>query len=96
MTATSPIQFGRDLPPALTRVVLIPKGELRVINTDPHTRRRKVLSLFLLLEKRQCGLILTLLKANNGRLSQTLRPTHTLVMWWYLYKKGQRRCRLPH
>ena len=44
MTATSPIQFGQNLPLAPTGVVPIPKGELRVINTDPLTRRRKVLS----------------------------------------------------
>jgi len=36
MTVTSPIQFGWDLPPVPTGVVPIPKGELRVINTDPH------------------------------------------------------------
>jgi len=41
MTATSPIQSGRDLPPALTRVVPIPKGELRVVNTDPHNQKDK-------------------------------------------------------
>ena len=39
MTATSPIQFGRNLPLAPTGVVPIPKGELRVINTDPHNLR---------------------------------------------------------
>jgi len=41
MTATSPIQFGRDLSLAPTRVVPIPKEELRVINTDPHNQKEK-------------------------------------------------------
>ena len=35
MTASSPIQFRRNLPLAPIRVVFILKGELRVINTDP-------------------------------------------------------------
>ena len=43
MTATSPIQFGRDLPPTPTRVVPIPKGEIRVINIDPHNQKEKSL-----------------------------------------------------
>jgi len=41
MTATSPIQFGRNLPLAPTGVVPIPKEELRVINSDPHNQREK-------------------------------------------------------
>jgi len=41
MTATSPIQFERNLSLAPTRVVPIPKGELRVINTDPYNQREK-------------------------------------------------------
>ena len=41
MTTTSSIQFGWDLPPALTRVVPILKGKLRVINTDPHNQKEK-------------------------------------------------------
>ena len=43
ITATSPIQFGRGLPPAPTGVVLILKGKLRVINTDPHNQKEKCL-----------------------------------------------------
>jgi len=41
MTATTPLQFGRDLPPAPIGVVSIPKEELRVINTDPHYKKEK-------------------------------------------------------
>jgi len=41
MTTTSQIQFGRKLPLAPTGVVLILKGKLRVINTDPHNLREK-------------------------------------------------------
>jgi len=41
MTATSPIQFGHDLLLVPTRVVPIPKGKLRVINTDPHNMKEK-------------------------------------------------------
>ena len=52
MTATSPIQFGRNLPLAPTGAVPIPKGKLRVINTVLINRKREVLSLFLLLEER--------------------------------------------
>jgi len=36
ITASSPIQFEWNFPLAPTGVVPIPKGELRVINTDPH------------------------------------------------------------
>ena len=35
MTVISLLQLGRDLPPAPTVVVPIPRGELRVINIDP-------------------------------------------------------------
>ena len=45
MTTISPIQFGQDLPLVPTGVVLIPKGELRVINTDPHNQKEKGLIL---------------------------------------------------
>jgi len=45
MTTTSPIQFDWDLPPAPTGVVPISKGELRVINTDPHNQKEKCLIL---------------------------------------------------
>jgi len=41
MTATSPIQFGQNLPLAPTGAVPILKGELRVINTDPHNLKEK-------------------------------------------------------
>jgi len=41
VTTSSLIQFGRNLPPAPTRVVSIPKGELRVINTDPYNQKEK-------------------------------------------------------
>jgi len=41
MTVTSSIQFDRDLPPAPTRVVPIPKGELRVVNIDSHNQKLK-------------------------------------------------------
>ena len=36
MTATSPIQFGWNLLLAPTRVDPISKGEIRMINNDPH------------------------------------------------------------
>ena len=39
------------------RVVPILKGELRVINIDPHHKQRKVLYLFLLLKERPCWFI---------------------------------------
>ena len=41
MTTTSIDSFGRNLLLATTGVVLIPKGELRVINTDPHNQKKK-------------------------------------------------------
>ena len=66
MTATSPLQFGQDLPPAPTRVFLIPKGKLRVLLLTLITKRKRVLFVFLLLEEIQCESILTLSKANNG------------------------------
>ena len=39
------IQFGRDLPLAPGRVISIPKGKLKVINTNPHHREEKGLVL---------------------------------------------------
>jgi len=41
MTGTSPIQFDRNLLLAPTEVVPILKGELRMINTDPHNQKEK-------------------------------------------------------
>jgi len=41
MTTSSPIQFRRNLLLAPTGVVPIPKGKLRVINTDPHNQKEK-------------------------------------------------------
>jgi len=41
MTATTPLQFGRDLPLGPTGVVSISKRELRVINIDPHNKKEK-------------------------------------------------------
>jgi len=35
------LQFGRDLQPTSSGVVPIPKGKLRVINTDSHHQREK-------------------------------------------------------
>jgi len=37
---TSFLQFGNQ-PPTLTGVVPIPKGEIRMINTDPHHQQEK-------------------------------------------------------
>ena len=45
MTTSSPIQFGWNLPLAPTGVVPIPKGELTMINTDPHNQKKKDLIL---------------------------------------------------
>ena len=44
MTSTSPLQFGRNLPPAPIRVVPILRGELRVIKTDPYSQKEKGLA----------------------------------------------------
>ena len=41
MTTMTPLQFGWNLPSAPTRVVPIQKGELRVINADPHNKKEK-------------------------------------------------------
>jgi len=46
------LQFSKELLSVPAGVVPILKGELRVINTDPHTKRRKALSLSLLLKER--------------------------------------------
>lgn len=34
------LQFRHDLPPVPCRVVLVPKGEVRVVNDDPHNQQR--------------------------------------------------------
>jgi len=41
MISLAPLQFGRDLPLAPIGVVPIPKGELTVINIDPHNKKEK-------------------------------------------------------
>ena len=41
ITATSPIQFERNLPLAPTGVIPFSKEELRVINTDSHNQKEK-------------------------------------------------------
>ena len=41
MTTSSPIQFGWNLLLAPTGVVPILKGELTMINTDPHNQKEK-------------------------------------------------------
>jgi len=35
------LQFGKELPSVPTRVIPIQKGELRVINIDPHNKKEK-------------------------------------------------------
>jgi len=35
------LQFGKELPSVPGRVIPIPKGEPRVINTDPHNKKEK-------------------------------------------------------
>jgi len=47
MTFLTPFQFGRDLPLSPIGVIPIPKGELRVINIDPHNKKEKGLVLVL-------------------------------------------------
>ena len=64
---TSFLQFGVQ-PPTSVGVVPISKGELRVVNTDPHHQQEKGLYLFLLLKERSCGFILTSWKAISGLL----------------------------
>ena len=51
-TNMMPLQFGKELPSVPAGVTLIPKGELRVINIDPHNKKRKSLFMSLLLEER--------------------------------------------
>jgi len=46
------LQFGKEFLSVLADVVPISKGKLKVINTDPHNKKEKALSLFLLPEER--------------------------------------------
>jgi len=46
------VKFGKKLLSVPARVVPIPKGELKVINTDPHNKKRENLVPILLLEER--------------------------------------------
>jgi len=84
MTAISPIQFGQNLPLTPTGVVPISKGELRVINTNPHSQREKGLIPIPILKERQFGSILTLSKASSGQLLQAgsseARPSSSNVV----------------
>jgi len=52
MANMTSLQFGKEFLSALAKVVPILKGKLRVINTDPHNKKEKALSLFLLPEER--------------------------------------------
>ena len=98
-TATSPLQFGRDLPSAPTRVVSSREGNQEWTILILLTRKRRVLFLCLLLDERQCGSILTLSKANSEWLSQTESPKarleHLLVMWWVSLEEKLRKMSRP-
>ena len=67
-TNMTSIQFGKKLMPVPAGVVPIPKGELRVINIDPHHQGERVLSLSLLPKERSCGFIPISSKGNSGLL----------------------------
>ena len=45
MTSMTTLQIGKKLPSVLAGMVSIPKGELRVINTDPYNKKDKGLVL---------------------------------------------------
>jgi len=64
------LQFG-DQPPIPTRVVSIPKGELRMINIDPHHQQKKDLVPVPTPQEGSCGFIPTLWEANSGLLLPT-------------------------
>jgi len=78
MTATTTIQFDQGLPPALTKVVPISKGELRVINTYPHNKKEKGLVPVPTPQGGICGFTPISWRTNNGRLSQTRSPNEKL------------------
>ena len=46
------LQFGRELSSVLTEVIPILKGELQVINTDPHNNKKRKALFMSLLHKR--------------------------------------------
>ena len=85
MIATTPFQFGQDLSPAPTGVVPIPKGELRVINTDPHSKKEKGLIPIPTSQREIMWVHPDLIEANNRQPSQIGSPKerleHLLVTW---------------
>ena len=82
------LQFG------VARVVPIPKGELRVLNIDPHHQQEKGLIPVLLLREKSCGFIPTLWKTNSGLLLPTgslkAKQKLHLVMWCVLLPEKQK------
>jgi len=95
---TSFLQFGRQ-PLTPSRVVPIPKGELRMISIDPTISKRRVLYLTSHLWGKLCQFILTLwmtsnrplLPAEGPRGRRRFRP----VMWFALLPEKQKSM-FPH
>ena len=85
MTTTSLIQFGQNLPLAPTGVIPIPKGELTVINTDPHNQREKGLIPVPTPQGETMWVHPALSIASSGQLSQAGSPEarlkHPPTMW---------------
>jgi len=86
-TNLTSLQFGKELPSVPAGLFPIPKGELRVINIDPHNKKEKGLVLVPTPRgKIMCGFTPILSKANNGQLLYTInlnaRLKHPLAMWW--------------
>ena len=81
---TSFLQFG-DQPPTPAGVVPIPKGELRMINIDPHHQQEKGLVPVPSLQGGIMWVHPDLVEANNGLLLPTENPKAKqklrLAMW---------------
>ena len=95
---TSFLQFGRQ-PPTPSGVVPVPRGELRVVNTDPHQQQEKGLVPVFTPQGESCGFIPTLWMASNGPLlpvegPKAKRKLHP-VMWCALLP-GKRKLMFPH
>jgi len=98
VNVTSFLQFGNQ-PPTPAGVVPIPKGEPRMINTDPHHQQEKGLVPFPTPQGEIIWVHLDLVKGQRGLLlptgSRKARQKLRLAMW-YALPPGKQRLMFPN
>ena len=88
------LQFGRNFPSVPAEVVLISKGELKVINTDPYHKKEKGFVLVLAPRENIMWVYPDIIKTSNGLVSPTKHPKakqrHPLITWCALSQEKPR------